>query len=724
MDNLDKKIKDSKSSIKESNINNPGSIYSKANIKKGNLKNTLFSKLMIFRYLTVLLLSLTAILSILLLNNNNSVNNPNEDNNNINNPVEDEKNNNSNDLNNINLDGSVKFSDASEIRTLLMNSSNVNNNEDMEGGVVPPTDEPSGDSPSGGIDHEYETNNQVEGVDEADIVKVNGDYIYYVTQKITTYGYLDSVYVKRQFGQNALYILKANGDSLDIIKTVTFPSKEEVVASNDEAVVTDIISYTPLDILYTDKYVVLSVSAFAYSNVSYNGNSYMTNYRNYTEFFIYNTNDYTLEKKVNVPGYIKTTRMIDNNLYVISNYNDYLENDYENCIPNYGLDDTFYEASLDTIYYYPSLGANISSYLVVFRISLNEEINIESFYLLSPYINDLYVNKDRIYLIKRWGSLINKEGNKITDYDSTKIIIISIDGSITYEGVVEVKGDVSDRYWLDEHNGYLRVATTGIKNSYKMIDDIYKYDSKWERFNYLTIFGKDDNNKWCEISSITEGLGEPGESMKSARFNGNKATIVTFKQTDPLYYVDLTDPYNPVITSELKISGFSVYQHPYKDNYVIGIGYEADDDGRTTGYKVALFDITDKNNIQQVGNAIVFSDEEYYTPYVLRDPKELFLDLNNGIFGFKMVQHTINTKWSDTKYQETFKLFKIDLNNENPLSIILSEDRGFYESYTDDNIRRMVFIKDKYYLLGLDEVYIYQLNDLGVELIKKFNLIS
>ena len=221
MDNLDKKIKDSKSSIKESNINNPGSIYSKANIKKGNLKNTLFSKVMIFRYLTVLLLSLTVILSILLLNNN-SVNNPNEDNNNINNPVEDEKNNNSNDLNNINLDGSVKFSDASEIRTLLMNSSNGNNNEDMEGGVVP--DEPSEDSPSGGIDHEYETNNQVEGVDEADIVKVNGDYIYYVTQKITTYGYLDSVYVKRQFGQNALYILKANGDSLDIIKTVTFPS--------------------------------------------------------------------------------------------------------------------------------------------------------------------------------------------------------------------------------------------------------------------------------------------------------------------------------------------------------------------------------------------------------------------------------------------------------------------------------------------------------------------
>lgn len=723
MDNLDKKIKDSKNSIKESNINNPGSIYSKANIKKGNLKKTLFSKVMIFRYLTVLLLSLTAILSILLLNNN-SVNNPNEDNNNINNPVEDENNNNSNDLNNINLDGSVKFSDASEIRTLLMNSSNGDNNEDMEGDVVPPADAPSGDSPSGGIDHEYETNNQVEGVDEADIVKVNGDYIYYVTQKITTYGYLDSVYVKRQFGQNALYILKANGDSLDIIKTVTFPSKEEVVASNDEAVVTDIISYTPLDILYTDKYVVLSVSAFAYSNVSYNGNSYKTNYRNYTEFFIYNTNDYTLEKKVNVPGYIKTTRMIDNNLYVISNYNDYLENDYENCIPNYGLDDTFYEASLDSIYYYPSLGANISSYLVVFRISLNEEINIESFYLLSPYINDLYVNKDRIYLIKRWGSLINKEGNKITDYDSTKIIIISIDGSITYEGVVEVKGDVSDRYWLDEHNGYLRVATTGNKNSYKMIDDIYKYDSKWERFNYLTIFGKDDNNKWCEISAITEGLGEPGESMKSARFNGNKATIVTFKQTDPLYYVDLTDPYNPVITSELKISGFSVYQHPYKDNYVIGIGYEADEDGRTTGYKVALFDITDKNNIQQVGNAIVFSNEEYYTPYVLRDPKELFLDLNNGIFGFKMVQHTINTKWSDTKYQETFKLFKIDLNNENPLSIILSEDRGFYESYTDDNIRRMVFIKDKYYLLGLDEVYIYQLNDLGVELIKKFNLIS
>ena len=119
-------------------------------------------------------------------------------------------------------------------------------------------------------------------------------------------------------------------------------------------------------------------------------------------------------------------------------------------------------------------------------------------------------------------------------------------------------------------------------------------------FNYLTVFKLDSDGKYQEISSITEGLGEIGETMYSARFNGNRATVVTFKQTDPLYYIDLTDHYHPVITSELKISGFTVYQHPYNENYVIGFGYEANSQGVTKGYKIALFDVSDKYNIKQL----------------------------------------------------------------------------------------------------------------------------
>ena len=261
--------------------------------------------------------------------------------------------------------------------------------------------------------------------------------------------------------------------------------------------------------------------------------------------------------------------------------------------------------------------------------------------------------------------------------------------------------------------------------------DSYIYDRQSEIFNFLTIYSKNEDGKWKEVSSITEGLGEVGESLKSARFNGNTATLVTFRQTDPLYYIDLTDHLNPKITSELKISGFSVYQHPYNENYVIGIGYEANSNGSTTGYKVALFDISDKTNIKQVGAAIVFSNSEYYAPDVLNNPKELFLDLDNDIFGFR-IQKRIRTSYTypngitySIYYSSCFKLFKIDLDNANPLSLI-EEVEKVNDSYFKSKltIDRMVFIKDKYYLLADDEVYIYQLTSEGVTLIKRMPLMD
>ena len=338
--------------------------------------------------------------------------------------------------------------------------------------------------------------------------------------------------------------------------------------------------------------------------------------------------------------------------------------------------------------------------------------------MLSPPINGIYMTESAIYLLQGNGYESETIDNIKYSCTKTKILIINIKDALITEGMVEVEGDVNDKYWIDEYDGFLRVASTGYKYTYKVLGEKYTYDSKCEVFNYITIFSKNDEGKWIEVSSIKEGLGLPGEIMRSARFEKNTATIVTFKQTDPLYYVDLTDHYNPKITSELKIEGFTVYQHPYKDNYVIGIGYDANASGRTTGYKVALFDISDKNNIKQIGDSIIFDNDEYSRLKVIDNPKELLLDLENGIFGFSIVRSE-NTS-NRLQYYSEYYTIKIDLNRENPLYIFDTE------SIKTDNykgvIDRMVFIDNNYYLLATNQVKVYRLTSNQLGLLKTYKI--
>ena len=733
MDYLDKKIKDSKNVIEESNVNNPSQIYANANkrVEKVNiLKSNLFMKYAICCLLVVAIT--VGMISIFNKPNNFGVVIGNE---NSNLGVSEVY---GNDIKNV--------TSVDEIKNLVLNasSSNVSTpgdsevDEDFKVEVDSPTFESTSTgnivtgtiNPDINIDHIYNTNTQVANVDEGDIVKVNGDYIYYVTRAKYRYTYNSdfSERTKHQLSENCLYVLKANGDELEIVKKVTFEDTEEVVTSNGEAKVIEETSHYPIDVLYTDKYIILSVKTSTQSYVEFNSSKYYSNYKNYTEFYLYDVNTLEYKTNINVPGSVLTTRLIDNQLYIISNYTDYKKNNYEDLLPRFWVGDFEITASFSNIYYCPGFGINVNSYVIVFRITLDDVLNIEDFYFLSPSVNNVYVNEKAIYLIRTYTNLTTIEDDRKVNWPTSKVLIINIEEEMKYDGLIEVKGQISDRYWIDEYNGYLRIATTGTKYSYKMIDS-YIYDRKSVIFNFLTIYSKDKEGKWVEVSSITEGIGEVGETLKSARFNGNTATLVTFKQTDPLYYIDLTDHLNPKITSELKISGFTVYQHPYKDNYVIGIGYESNSSGGTIGYKVALFDISDKSDIKQVGDAIVFSTSEYNQPYVINNPKELFLDLDNDIFGFR-IQKSIRKDYTypdgitaSRYYSSCFKLFKINLDDENPLSLIQNIEK-INDSYFKSNltIDRMVFIKDKYYLLADDEVYIYQLYSEGVLLLEKLPL--
>jgi uncharacterized secreted protein with C-terminal beta-propeller domain len=109
------------------------------------------------------------------------------------------------------------------------------------------------------------------------------------------------------------------------------------------------------------------------------------------------------------------------------------------------------------------------------------------------------------------------------------------------------------------------------------------------------------------------GLGR-GERIYAVRFVGPTGYVVTFRQTDPLYVVDLRDPAQPRVTGELKINGYSAYLHPAGNGRLIGVGQDADDSGRRTGMQVSLFDVADPTQPTRVARYTVpggYTDAEF-----------------------------------------------------------------------------------------------------------------
>jgi hypothetical protein len=149
-----------------------------------------------------------------------------------------------------------------------------------------------------------------------------------------------------------------------------------------------------------------------------------------------------------------------------------------------------------------------------------------------------------------------------------------------YKASIEVKGHLLNQFAMSEHAGNLRVATT--------IGAPWGFDESNE--SVVTVIEISDEGL-TEVGQVG-GMGK-GERIFAVRFVGNIGYVVTFRQTDPFYTLDLTDPKTPKVRGELKITGYSGYLHPIEENLILGIGQEATEEGVTTGTKAALYDVED-----------------------------------------------------------------------------------------------------------------------------------
>lgn len=152
------------------------------------------------------------------------------------------------------------------------------------------------------------------------------------------------------------------------------------------------------------------------------------------------------------------------------------------------------------------------------------------------------------------------------------------DGS-AYLASGEVQGTVLNQYSMSEHDGHLRVATTtqGWGFGQEQASGVHVLEMRGDEL--------------VEVGAVT-GLGL-GEQIQAVRFQGDVGYVVTFRQVDPLYVLDLSDPTSPTMEGELKIPGYSTYLHPIGKGLVIGIGFAGTDDGQITGTQMSLFDVSD-----------------------------------------------------------------------------------------------------------------------------------
>ncbi len=180
-------------------------------------------------------------------------------------------------------------------------------------------------------------------------------------------------------------------------------------------------------------------------------------------------------------------------------------------------------------------------------------------------------------------------------------------------------GEVLNQFSMDETDGYFRIATTDSENI-----NAKTYS------NSLYVL-----NENLEIVGNIENLAK-GEKIYSVRFIGNRAYMVTFVETDPLFVIDLSNPESPTVLGELKIPGYSKYLHPYDETHLIGFGENTTTNSYggvvTNGMKMALFDVSNPNNPKELYSLDIGERGTYST--ILNDHKALLFSKEKNIIAF------------------------------------------------------------------------------------------
>ena len=476
-----------------------------------------------------------------------------------------------------------------------------------------------------------ETNVQVAGIDEADIIKTDGDYIYTIT---------DSV----------VFIIKAYpGEDAEVVEKIDFDENYPtgLFISGDYLAVFG--NYQDLDF---------------FKDIDFRPQYGMTFFNIYD---ISDKEDPELVKEYKFEGSYSNARMVDDYVYFVTNTQTFYRRVYPTPIMFDGA--KIAAMPVSDIYYFdipyrnpqlvgvhaidiknPSSEVNYVSVAVEWDqnlymskdnifVTYTEQINEYELYedIIKDLLEDELTDTDKALIEK-----IKKTDNEVLSFYEKKSKIMQIyysymqymsqdeqedlqdeaeellkqkmeeykhleytvinrisvdDGEIDVEANGKVPGHIINQFSMDEYKNVFRIATT-ISPTWSRFDN-----DQTESTNNVYALDQD-----MEIMGELEGLAE-GEQIYSTRFIGERLYMVTFEQVDPFFVIDLSDPTDIEELGKLKIPGFSRYLHPYDEDTIIGIGRDASSTGRQQGLKISLFDVSDVEDPEEIAKFV--TDERY-----------------------------------------------------------------------------------------------------------------
>ena len=343
--------------------------------------------------------------------------------------------------------------------------------------------------------------------------------------------------------------------------------------------------------------------------------------------------------------------------------------------------------------------------------------------------SNMYVSSDAIYFLISTSNIKTYKtlGGTLYGKGMSNLVKFSYDnGNIEYVNTAEVPGNADSQFSFSEYNGYIRLVTTASEYiQYADTDEAGRaVDDEWNNNSSAVVYGNTSNglyifDKDLNLVGSIDNLAE-GEFLKSSRFLGDMAYFVTFRQTDPLFTVDLSDPANLVITNELKVTGFSEYLHPYADGKMLGIGYEADPATGAREYiKLSMFDISDSGDVTEENRLVL---KGAYSSGVLYNHRAVMVDAGRGIFGFAS-NFDFYSEGSGSGDGTLYQLFTYDENEgfKILLSCRVDAGRSVNNYYYDSQRSRAVYIDDYLYIYdGENLIYIYDLTNYSF--VKKIEL--
>ncbi len=289
------------------------------------------------------------------------------------------------------------------------------------------------------------------------------------------------------------------------------------------------------------------------------------------------------------------------------------------------------------------MGAQAEKYTIISAFSIKDPEKKVDTKAVFGSAGMCYVSRNNIYICESdYGDygimpLARQGGGSGRNVSGTCIRKVSYqDGKLTAIGQTEVDGTLNDSFSIDEYEGNLRLVVTltpiaansGSTPRLFGLTEEAAQEQELKETNSLYIL--DENLE--ELSRI-EGLAED-EVVYSARFMGDTGYFVTFRQMDPLFSVDLSDPKKPEILGKLKIPGFSEYLHPYGEGKLLGIGMDVDETGTATeGVKLSMFDISDPENVTEAEKYVL---ENTYSSDVFYDYKSALVDVEKNLIGFRV----------------------------------------------------------------------------------------